>query len=346
MLLVPLALGAYLVERNSWKPKTFMLPKVNLGGTKFSPDGRTIILRDCPVSEIETGDVLLFDMGTRELIAKIEDAESPFYLEDGKFFSVFFPYLGEGDSGQSRIISVPDTNSQFSLPRYFIPYDVLLDEKTLVGNMTNKADDVDDIYSWNFHTTDNPKPYFPTSGLLSKEAVLHGFLADKSTILAEFFPLRNKGRGTLQFWDVKSRKLRFSIHERDALPEGRSSMLAGHSSNATGLFAFYNFDRVEIWNYKTGYMRNSFPITIPNTGGHASGNLYLDKCALSPDGTLMVGGGIMGRSMVLWNTRTGKALREWNFPNNEYITGLDFSPDSRTLATSHGNGTVKLWRIK
>jgi WD40 repeat protein len=67
----------------------------------------------------------------------------------------------------------------------------------------------------------------------------------------------------------------------------------------------------------------------------------------SPDGKLLAApfraDGGRSKSIVLLDAATGKELRRIDSP--QPIASFTFSPDSRTLATEHGNGTIILWEV-
>jgi len=67
----------------------------------------------------------------------------------------------------------------------------------------------------------------------------------------------------------------------------------------------------------------------------------LQAMALSPDGKLLATGGD-DRIVRLWEADTGNLVRELDGHTGE-VTGVCFSPDSRSLAVAAG--TMRLWRV-
>ena len=67
--------------------------------------------------------------------------------------------------------------------------------------------------------------------------------------------------------------------------------------------------------------------------------------ALSPDGSILAVGYVDEAKIKLWNTTTGRLMRELNSPAHR--TGsVAFSPSGRVLATGNTNGMIVLWRVK
>src|SRR5207302_1465775 len=65
--------------------------------------------------------------------------------------------------------------------------------------------------------------------------------------------------------------------------------------------------------------------------------------ALSPDGAAVALGGLSRITLVDYHTG---AIRQRLFGHSHEITGLAFSPDGGTLASSSLDGTIKLWNLK
>jgi WD40 repeat protein len=74
--------------------------------------------------------------------------------------------------------------------------------------------------------------------------------------------------------------------------------------------------------------------------------------AFSPDGKTLASAG-QGKTITLWDVRTGKERATLTEHTNWGMTSVAFSPDGKTLATASGHyqsanrwrGTIKLWDV-
>jgi len=87
-----------------------------------------------------------------------------------------------------------------------------------------------------------------------------------------------------------------------------------------------------------------------------AGSSGVTTTAFSPDGQMLAAGDYNGKT-YLWNLRTGTLVAALVNPGgtlapvfkgkgSDAVTGLAFSPDGKTLATSGTNGSAYLWRIR
>ena len=65
VLLVPLALYAYIAERNSWRPKTLLSTTGAISLLKFSQDGSYLAVE-------QDSEVFLIEVSSRQIIKKIQ----------------------------------------------------------------------------------------------------------------------------------------------------------------------------------------------------------------------------------------------------------------------------------
>lgn len=100
-------------------------------------------------------------------------------------------------------------------------------------------------------------------------------------------------------------------------------------------------DTVLLWDVATGK-----PIGKPIKPLKEDPSFFQISVRFSPDGktfaTMPVGN--FGGTVRLWDTNTGKHLQ--TFAGYTYCVGtLEYSPDSKTIATGHWDGTVLIWDI-
>ncbi|MFA1545738.1 WD40 repeat domain-containing serine/threonine protein kinase [Actinomadura chokoriensis] len=68
------------------------------------------------------------------------------------------------------------------------------------------------------------------------------------------------------------------------------------------------------------------------------------KVAFSPDGRILVCGGMRGETVYLWDPAAGHVIHELRAPAG--VAAMAFSPDGKLLATGHANATVRLWDVE
>ncbi|HEY0074253.1 MAG TPA: WD40 repeat domain-containing protein [Abditibacteriaceae bacterium] len=329
VLLVPLALYAYIAERNSWRPKTMVLDAL-VGNIQFSPDGRTLIVED--QNDEFREDLILCDVASGTMSARIPMAEYSCFIENGKYMAAFCSSERfEPQEQRVKIFSVPDAKVAMSGPKNFIPVGVLADESTLIGlmvsngiedaNVVNNAKVVDNakLFRWNWRTDRAPQLHLRLPKAPQNKPWI---LPDKATL--------TDGD---HFWDLATGKLRFQIR-RDADITSRSFGVP--HANTASLIAYLGDEKVKIWNYKTGKLQYSVAFDV--TSG----------LMLSPDNSTLVGAIGRNGEIKLQDIHSGQLLRQLEISTDNDFYRLAFSPDGRTLAAAPdgGEGIVKLWRVK
>ena len=150
----------------------------------------------------------------------------------------------------------------------------------------------------------------------------------------------------------------------DAHTRRELALLTGHTERVTAIdfpadgsfLASCSFDRtVRLWNIDTGEQTAVF-------AGHRGS---IGSIAVSPDGKTVVSGGTWDTTIILWDVKTGKQIkrhskyrdnlfrrlkiyldRSITLPNSNSINALAFSPDGKTFASGHRDGTLRLWEAK
>jgi WD40 repeat protein len=124
-------------------------------------------------------------------------------------------------------------------------------------------------------------------------------------------------------WDSRTAEIRARLEHPDGVtkirfgPDGR--LIASASAGA-----------VHLWSLPGGGKRAS----LQHDG-------IVDAIAFSSDGRLLASGSRPG-TVSIWDTTTGRLIRQWNAGCTSFILAAAFSPDSARVATSCGN-VLRLW---
>jgi WD40 repeat protein len=134
--------------------------------------------------------------------------------------------------------------------------------------------------------------------------------------------------GQTRIWDAVEGK---SIHEFNQQDEGVHSLRFSHDDKqlATG----GGDGSVVIWNARAGH----------TTARFEDHDGYVRSVAFSPDGQWLASGARDG--LIVLRELKSKEKRVLRGHRNT-VYGLDFSPDSKTLASASFDRTVKLWPVQ
>ncbi len=219
-------------------------------------------------------------------------------------------------------------------------------ENTIVTHSRDRS-----VRLWNVHTGKN----INTLNIMGTvNAVLHAPDGDLIAITSH--------EETVSMWNVETGQLlkEFEGHKKRDIDVGRLFSLgkkqrrrfgapsehiriARYSPNGKSVTTVRNNNKVQMWDISTG-KRIGKLINPPK--GDPSDDLTVTGIVYSPDGNTLatVQLGNLGGTVRLWDTSTGKLLKTlkgYTYCGNS----LKFSPDSKTIATGHWDGTVLLWDI-
>ncbi len=328
LLLVPLALGSYLVYYNSWRPRTIQLPddgpmNFRPGDLKFSPDGRYLLVTDY----YSFAPVMVCDVATRRVVNTIKEAEVVHFLERGNRVAVFKRIRHKPHDYQARVLSFPELqplkqHSASNLhPRFSATWP---DDKTLAAQ--NKKGD---IILWDTKTGDTKiiKLPLPTPALGNFYSL--DFMPDSKTVLVSEISWKNSDEiiPSVQSWNIQTLQGHFV--------KGMAN-LSYMNAASNGICLLGENGNREIWDYQKEQRKRVIK------------GSFVESC-LSPDGSLLATISTPNSTgltnVELWDVNSGQRLRFIQGRLGGFNT-LAFSPNSCTLAVGNFSGYVQLWRVK
>jgi WD40 repeat protein len=117
-------------------------------------------------------------------------------------------------------------------------------------------------------------------------------------------------------------------------PPRLSSILLGPDGKTLASNGESN-EKVRLWDLTSGEQTATLKADLTWQ------NWPIYAMAFTPDGKILAGTTMFGARMIFWNTSSGELLGIIHFPGRTRSIAL--SPDGKTLASAHGDGTVKLW---
>ena len=284
----------------------------------FSPDGKTILISS------QDQFVRLYDRQTREELRSIP-------LTDWAWVAAFTPdgkyVLTGGDNGRVRLWEV---QSQPHLPVFTGHTDVVFTASFSPDGQLLATEGVDGLRLWK-RSTGQLLRDFPEAGSLAGGTQ---FSNDGQHLLS------GNITGVATLWDVQTGEAErqfihpasFQIYEVAFSPDGRSMLTAGTGPETGEEIP----ETVWVWDLR----QTAEPVLKINTEGHV-----IFQAVFSPDGQYILGA--VGNEPVarLWDAKTGALVREFTGHSN-FVTGVTFSPDGKTIATSSLDNTVRLWNVQ
>ncbi|MBU3060932.1 WD40 repeat domain-containing protein [Nocardia sp. NEAU-G5] len=126
-------------------------------------------------------------------------------------------------------------------------------------------------------------------------------------------------------------------------PDGRTLAVSGHWSDS--------YDSVDIWDYRTRKLVNSFPTGLPNglaaTMEPRSLHFSLDSAQLTGIGSVSGPDGAQD-AVATWDVQTGSLVTQTTFDLNRSVGAFDLSHDERRLAITYNQQrqpVVEIWQL-
>jgi WD40 repeat protein len=132
----------------------------------------------------------------------------------------------------------------------------------------------------------------------------------------------------LSFWDLTTRR---KLNRLAAAAPFAVMVSFSHDGHKVAIG--YLGGEVRIWNYESEQLLAEF----------IDQHQRIWAVAFSPDDSWLVAGGWDGVP-VFYDLRTRQALRPLTRTSN-WVVGLCFTPDGRTLASAEGDGRINLWNV-
>jgi WD40 repeat protein len=258
VFLVPLMLYGYIVERNSWRPKTIEVDTPLEGPLSFSPDGRYLAVPSFRKSG--TTCIYLCDVKSRNVIGQIEGATCPYFLTNQLLAAVYRP--DDEHQRHTRIYSVPNGKLMASSPQNFIFFSSTDEGLFLLGNrmselqafLPNLSSNGEAVYSWDwrFPSILNLTSYDALSPeairraeISSVYSIESGFCisADGALVAGQTSNNSGFGRSFFGVWDTKTGQLIRSLKVAD----GSGYSTFSHDNRA---LAITSSTGIELWRIK------------------------------------------------------------------------------------------------
>ncbi|MEK7675335.1 MAG: protein kinase [Verrucomicrobiota bacterium] len=113
---------------------------------------------------------------------------------------------------------------------------------------------------------------------------------------------------------------------------------------AAGVRGYSQIAVFSVPDNKLLYSHHSRPLITVMEGDHRNDPGHLRFLGFSPDGKLLVSADSTEPGIRLWEARTGRELGQLS-GHRDHTAEVAFSPDGKTLASTGGDGSLKLWHL-
>ena len=139
--------------------------------------------------------------------------------------------------------------------------------------------------------------------------------------------------GLVQLWEIRTGRLLLNFESHQRLINKIAFLSDGERIATTS-----SGETIQFWNVHKGKLELTIKETLSDK------NDYIRSVAFSPDGRL-VATSVFSSIIKIRDTRTGQGIQEIG-GEPAWFTGLYFSPDGLTLATTNHNGSVICWNVQ